>query len=140
MNDNKRLLREVALGCRCACESIRISEKYSKNKAQRELLYKYATEHKSLGERARALLGGNYPPRASMPVLMTRAHTNLSLTLRSDAPRIADLMLNGCNMGMKSIAGAKNKSPDAGAEAIALANELIRTEENMHHDMLKFVR
>ena len=140
MNDNQRLLRESAMGCRCACDSIAIARRYAKDERMRELLSKYYVEHKSLGARAQALLGHSYPRPTAMPLVMSKVHTSVSLTLRNDSPRVADLMLNGCNMGMKSIAGAKNKNPAATADAIAVANEIIRTEESMHREMLKFVR
>ena len=140
MNDNQRLLRESAMGLRCACESIAIAKKYARDKKMRDTLSKYLTEHRSLYERARTLLGQSYPKGTAMPLLMTKVHTGISLSLRNDSPRVADLMLNGCNMGMKSVASAKNKNPAATAEAITVANEIIRTEEAMHREMLKFVR
>ncbi len=140
MNDSQKLLKETARGSKYAYESISIAEDYSKNKQMQRLLAKYKDEHQRIGRRAASMLTKGAALRPTMAAAMTRIHTNVSLTLHPEASRVADLMINGCNMGIKSLSKVKNTSPCASPEAISLANELIQTEKQMIDDMLRFVK
>ena len=52
---------------------------------------------------------------------------------------IADLMTDGCNMGIKSIAKYLNKYPTALPEVKELASDVIKLEENFALDLRKFL-
>ena len=52
---------------------------------------------------------------------------------------IADLMTEGCGMGIKSLNRYLNQYTTAGDEARGLARKLIRTEENLVEDLRRFL-
>ena len=53
--------------------------------------------------------------------------------------QIADLMTDGCNMGIKSIAKYLNKYPASSSEVKELASNIIKLEENFALDLRKFL-
>jgi hypothetical protein len=53
--------------------------------------------------------------------------------------QIADLMTDGCDMGIKSIARYLNKYPTALSEVKELAADVIELEENFELDLRRFL-
>lgn len=142
MNDTARLLKESCRGCKYATESITIASDYAKDRKIKNLLDSYNSTHQHIKQKMQKEIheaGLKEASHPSMPALMTKLHMNVSLSINPSSEKIADLMINGCSMGMKSISRLKNKHPHASAEAKALADELIRTEQDMIADMLPFL-
>ena len=143
MNDTARLMKEICRGCKFATESIEIAKGYAKGNEEIGLVLDYyGKEHealkKRLSERIKEIGAEEYKnPKAA--ALMTKLHTNLTLTVNPEEAKIAELMINGCNMGIKSASKNKNKLSGASTEARALADELIKTEQKMAGDLLRFL-
>jgi hypothetical protein len=143
MNDTAKLLRESCRGCKYATESITIAMDYAKDKKIKNTLASYNSTHQAIKHKMQAKIheaGLSEASHPSMPAAMAKLHMNLSLTLNPSDSKIADLMINGCSMGMKSISKLKNKHPKASPEAHVLADELILAEKNMISDMLHFLK
>lgn len=143
MNDTVALLREVCQGCKYATESIGIAKGYARNKKIAMLLERSSAEHEKVKrEASRKIkeLGAKETSHPNMGAAMTKAHMNISLSINPKPERMAELMINGCNMGIKTVSKYKNRYSSASEESVALADELIRAERNLSDGMLGFLR
>ena len=142
MNDNVSLLQEVFSGCQYAVSSIGTAVDYVKDEDMLRVIKKYSREHSELGKRCRAALekeGGREKHAMPLPRLMSRLGINMRLSMNDSKSHVAELMINGCNMGMKSLAKERNRYTRAGTESVDLANEAIALERSMMADMLKYL-
>lgn len=143
MNDTVSLLREVCQGCKYATESIEIAKNYATDKRMASLLMRSAEEHERIKrETSRKIreLGAKEAGHPSMGAAMTKAHMSISLMLNPKPERMAELMINGCNMGVKTVAKYKNRYGAASVESVALADSLITAERDLSYGMLGFLK
>ena len=70
---------------------------------------------------------------------MAELGTEIKLMMNDDTYRIAELMVDGCNMGIKSIAKAINKYTDADSEVKNLSYEIISLEQDFMNDLLAYL-
>lgn len=52
---------------------------------------------------------------------------------------MADLMIDGCHMGVKSLHKYCNRYPDATADARKLAGQLIEEEQRLSRDLQSYL-
>ena len=70
---------------------------------------------------------------------MSRVKTNVKMALDESDKTIADLMTDGCNMGVKSLSKYLNQYPAADSESRSIAKRLIAEEENLAKDMRTYL-
>ena len=142
MNETATLLKESSRGCKYATETIGIALEYVKEPKMRTLLIKYDKEHERLkgriGEKIKEEGQKEYR-HPNMGAAMAKLHMNMSLSVNPANNRVAAIMINGCNSGVKSIAKAKNRNPKASPQSRALADELIAMENEMAKKLLDFL-
>lgn len=140
--DTIKLLRECNSGVKMAVESLDEVIPKVENHNLRHLLEKYLQEHKKLGDQTHTLLtqfhdeGKDPNPVA---VAMSWFTTHVKLSMGEVDQKIADLMTDGCNMGIKSISRYLNQYPTALLEVQSLAKDIIKVEENFMHDLRKYL-
>lgn len=142
MNESGKLMKELCRGCKFATESIKIARGYAKDKEIGRVLDYYDKEHESLKRKLSEKIhkiGEEEYKNPTVASVMTKLHTNVSLTINPEEAKIAELMINGCNMGIKTVSKNKNKLWAADSESLALADELIRTEQKMANDLLPYL-
>jgi hypothetical protein len=142
MNDTVKLMKEACQGCKYAAESIKIARGYAKNRELGLILDNYTKDHELLQSRLSKKIkerGADEYSHPKMGAAMTKLHTNVSLTMNPSPSNIAKLMINGCNMGIKTLSKKRNESRFADKEARALINELIATEQQMASELLRFL-
>lgn len=141
--ENDRLLRKACQGTKYATETISIALNYVKGRELREILNRYNKRHEALKKDIIAALGsrgeGEYA-HPSMPAEMAKMHMNISLSISNKDYRIAELMVNGCHMGIKTLWKDKNKCESDCPEAKRLTDELIRIEADMTEELLPYLR
>lgn len=136
-------MRKTDAGCKYATETISIALDYAKGRGMRELLTRYNKRHEALkGDIIKALnaRGEGEEKHPSMAAAMSRLHMNVSLGISAKDSRLAELMINGCHMGIKTIYKEKHRESGAGPEAQALADELIGIEEDMMGELYAYLR
>ena len=141
--ETSHLMRKANSGCKYATESISVALDYAKGRAIRELLTRYNKRHEALkGEIIEALnkRGEGESRHPSMAATMTKLHMNLSLSISAKDSRLAELMINGCHMGIKTLYKDKHKYSGASAEAKALTDELIGIEEELMNELYAYLR
>ena len=70
---------------------------------------------------------------------MAKAKTNVMLTVKDTDETIADLMTDGCNMGVKSLNKYLNKYKAADETSKDIAKRLINLEEQLVVDIRKYL-
>ena len=66
---------------------------------------------------------------------MSTAKTNMEMMVKPEAGTIADLITDGCNMGVKSLAKYLNQYKAADESAKDLCKRLIAIEEQLAKDL-----
>ena len=62
---------------------------------------------------------------------MSWLKTNWKLSLHPGDETVADLIVDGCNMGVKSLTRYQNQFPAASGQAKSIAGQLIDAEEQL---------
>lgn len=141
-NDTVKLLRECDAGIRMGVGSIDEVLEETENPEFKRLLQQCRSRHETLQTETDGLLeqyhdSGKAPN--PMAVGMSWMKTNWKmLTDKSDAT-IADLMTDGCNMGVKSLARYLNQYEAASEKSKDIAKRLIRLEEGLTADIRKYL-
>lgn len=143
MEDNSiKLLNECSSGCEMAVKSIAQVTEYAQGEKLVRILKSYDKKHKELDEEV-ALLLARYGEEEKEPAMMAEMGSWMKIEMKmmmhpSDG-QIAKLMMDGCNMGIKSISEYLNKYQDASKESCAAAKKLIKIEEDFMKEMKEFV-
>jgi len=143
MNDDSiQLIKEVDSGCLMAINSLHQMEEYEIPKAQNDMITRYIAKHNELQKEASRLLH-NHNETDKQPGMMASAMswltTEMKLMIHENTSEISKIMMNGCNMGIQSIREQMSKYKGAEAEAIKLAEKLIKVEEDMFSDAKEFI-
>lgn len=137
-SDTIKLLRECDAGIKMGVKSIDdvIRKVYSKN--FKELLNSCKDEHEALDRELQELLD-SYGDEGKNPSIiaegMSKMKTGIMLTVNDTDETIADLMTDGCNMGVKSLSKYLNKYAAADERSKDICKRLIKIEENLASDI-----
>jgi hypothetical protein len=142
-DDTIKLLNECNAGVKMGVESINEVIDNVKNEELRSILEKYLNDNKKLGDKTHQYLNQFHDSgKEPNPIAKTMSwfKTNIKLLQGTDVDeQIADLMTDGCNMGIKSINRYLNKYPNANEEIKGLARDLILSQERFRDDVVKFL-
>ena len=108
----------------------------------RKLLEKCKSEHENLENEIESLLekykdDGKEP--AAIAKGMSWMKTNISLAMNDSDATVADLMTDGCNMGVKSLNKYLNKYKAADEVSKDIAKRLINLEEKLAIDIREYL-
>ena len=136
------LLKECNAGCKSATDSMEQIMKYVEDEKLKELIDKYNQKHIKIGDECHDILnkmGFDEKDPSIMAKTFSFVTTEVKLMINDNSQKIAELMMDGCNMGIKSISEAINKYPDASKESISLANKLVKEEQKFMDDLKDFL-
>ena len=140
--DTVNLLRECDAGVKMGVSSIEDVLSYVEKKEMREKLEKCKTEHNKLDSDIQALLD-KYHDDGKEPNAMAKGmswiKTNMKLKMSESDATIADLMTDGCNMGVKSLNKYLNKYKAADEVSKDIAKRLINLEQELAMDMRQYL-
>ncbi|MBQ6707494.1 MAG: hypothetical protein IJM97_00940 [Clostridia bacterium] len=140
--DTIKLLRECDAGVKMGVSSIDDVLKYVKSEAYRNFLLDCKKEHEQLDREIQEQLdkfndeGKNPNPMAKG---MSWMKTNIKITLDASDSTIADLMTDGCNMGVKSLNRYLNEYKAADEFSKDICKRLINLEEKLTIQSRKFL-
>ena len=140
--DTIRLLRECDSGVKMGVASINEVLDDVKDDSFKRCLTKCRNEHEKLSteiqnELARFKDEGKNPN--PMVKTMSWMKTNMMLMVDDGDDRIADLMIDGCNMGVKSLSKYLNKYKAADERSKDIAKKLIHLEAQLAADIRCFL-
>ncbi len=140
--DTVALLKECGSGVRMGTESIRQVEDRIQSDAMRQQLVACRHKHERLGHRTDELLQ-KYGERPEEPDAMLRGmawlKTNFKMMTEFSDSSAADVLTDGCNMGVKSLTKYLNDYPQAAPEARAITKELIALEEQTVQELQPYL-
>lgn len=140
--DTIRLLRECDAGVKMGISSIDdvLDNVYSRE--FEELLSKCKEEHEKLDTEIDELLA-KYKDDGKEPAAMAKGmswiKTNIMLAVNDSDKTIADLMTDGCNMGVKSLNKYLNEYEAADEVSKDIAKRLINLEEELAINIRKYL-
>lgn len=140
--DTIRLLRECDAGIQMGISAIDEVMEQIDSDSFRKKLSECKKEHEQLDGDIRKLLeryhdeGKNPNPIAKG---MSRMKTNMKLAVNSSDETIADLMTDGCNMGVKSLHKYLNKYKAADESSKNITKKLINIEEKLATDIRSYL-
>lgn len=141
-SDTIKLLRECDAGIRMGVSSIDDVLEYVRDKTLRQYLADCKNEHDKLKEEIQILLD-EYHDDGKEPNPMAKGmswmKTNVKLIMNESDETIADLMTDGCNMGVKSLNKYLNQYKAADEKTKDITKRLINLEEKLAVDIRCFL-
>lgn len=140
--DTIKLLRECDAGIKMGVASIDEVLEYVKNDTLRQDLEKYRNEHVQLQDEIQVLLDEYHDDgKEPNPIAkgMSWMKTNVKLGMDESDHTIADLMTDGCNMGIKSLNRYLNQYKAASEKTKDITKRLIHLEEQLADQMRAFL-
>lgn len=136
--DTIRLLRECDAGVKMGVSSIEDVYPHVHSSHLKNLLDRCRDEHERLGNEIDEALGrfgddGKKP--SAVAKNMSKMKTNMMLMMHESDSTVADLMTDGCNMGVKSLNRYLNQYEAADEHAKDITKKLINLEEKLTHDV-----
>lgn len=140
--DTIKLLRECDAGIKMGVKSIDDVIDHVRSKDLKQLLNACKDEHKKLDRELQQLLD-SYHDDGKKPSLiaegMSKMKTSMKLGMDESDNTIADLMTDGCNMGVKSLNRYLNQYAAADEKSKDITKRLINLEGQLALDMRKFL-
>ena len=143
MNDDTiKMLRECNEGIKMAVNSIDEVLPKVNSESLKKRLEASKQEHEELGNETRRILG-QYGESGKDPSLMARGmswiKTNATLLADPTDNAAADIIVDGCDMGIKSLYKYKNQYKAADEQARDITDRLIQSEEHLSDDLRSFL-
>lgn len=138
----RKLLEECSIGCKMAVNSLSQVEDYIKDSNLKDLVGSYISKHKDLeAQTADALQNSGNSPKDPGALSSTFAWftTEIKLTFNDDNTQIAKLLMDGCNMGIKTLGERLNTLNQADASARSLARKIIKEEQNLMKELQAYL-
>ena len=136
--DTIKLLRECDAGVKMGMSSIDDVVKYVKSDTLRATLERCRDDHDKLDSELQGLLD-RYRDEGKEPGAiakgMSKLKTEMKLAMHDNDHTIADLMTDGCNMGVKSLSRYLNQYVAADEKSKDVTKRLISLEEKLAVDM-----
>ena len=140
--DTIKLLRECDAGIKMGVKSIDDVEKYVRSDSMKRILSSSKAEHERLENEISTMLT-NYGDDGKEPnpiaTGMSWIKTNVKLGMNHSDKTVADLMTDGCNMGVKSLSGYLNQYPAASERSKDIAKKLIKIEADLGENMRDYL-
>ena len=141
-NDTIKLLRECDAGIKMGVSSIDDVLDYVRDDQFRKCLDKCKDEHEKLKDEIQILLDKYHDdgknPNA-MAKSMSQVKTSMKLMMKESDETIADLMTDGCNMGVKSLNKYLNKYKAADEVSKDITKRLINLETDLTIDIRPYL-
>ena len=136
------LLKECDAGTKMAVASIDEVLDFVHDDNLKNLLTESKEHHETLGNELHSLLlEYNSSDKEPNPIAkgMSWMKTNVKLAMDESDATIADLITDGCNMGVKSLSRYLNQYQAADEETKDIAKKLIKQEEELSIHMRSFL-
>lgn len=140
--DTIKLLRECDAGVKMGVSSIKDVLDYAHDEKLRTFLSDNKQAHEKLDVELQALLD-RYQDDGKEPNPIAKGmswmKTNVMLVMKESDTTIADLITDGCNMGVKSLSRYLNEYAAADEQSKDICKRLIKLEEELSVQMRDFL-
>lgn len=141
-DDTVKLLKECDAGTKMAVSSINEVLDQVKDNGMKDLLYKSRNHHENLGNEIHDLLiqhGSEDKDPSAMAKGMSWMKTNMKMGMDHSDATVADLITDGCNMGIKSLHKYLNQYQAADKTSKDICGKLSDIEETLCKDLRKYL-
>lgn len=141
-SDTIKLLRECDAGIKMGVKSIEDVLDHVQNADLKDMLNACKDKHEVLGDELRKLLADYQDEGKDANIIaeaMSWMKTELKLQMNNNDKTIADLMTDGCDMGVKSLSKYLNQYEAADEKSKDIAKRLIRLEAQLAEDMRAYL-
>lgn len=140
--DTVRLLRECDAGIKMGISAIDEVMEYAHSTEMRKYLQASSEENEELKNDLQKVLA-DYHDNGKEPNQLAKGmswlKTNVKLKMNESDRTIAELMTDGCNMGIKYLNSYLNEYKAADKRSKDLAERLIKAEEKLSENMRQFL-
>lgn len=141
-SDTIKLLKECDSGSKMAVTSIDEVLEYVSDDKLKQLLQESKKHHEKLGNEIHELLRDLHV-QGKEPSMMAKGmswmKTNMKLSMDDSDNVVAELITDGCDMGVKSLYQYLNDYDEAEHAAKALCKRLISIEESLREELRKYL-
>ena len=142
MTDDVELLKECDSGVQMGIQGINevIDNAYGED--FRNMLHKYSGEHEKILSRIENKLeehGASFKEPHPIAKASSKVTTDMKLMMNDSDEKIADLVMDGCNMGIKSVSRYMNEYAAASKEVMDIANSVVVLEQNFMNDLRQYL-
>ena len=141
-SDTVKLLRECDAGTKMAVTTIDEVLESVRDSSMKQILRESKNHHEELGNEIHSLLishGTEEKDPTPMAKGMSWMKTNMKMTMDNSDSTVADLITDGCNMGVKSLKKYQNQYEAADHKSKDISEKLIRIEEKLCEDLEKYL-
>ncbi len=137
-----QLLKECDSGSKMAVSSIKEVIGDVKSEKLLKILTQTVSTHEDYGNEMHEMLNelhqeGKEPP--TIAKISSWMKINFHMLENPSDKTIASMLVDGCNMGTKSLSSYLNDYPDADSKARRLADKLIKIETDLADDLREFL-
>ena len=140
--DSIKLLKECDAGSKMAVTSLDDVLEKVENENLKALLSETKEHHEQLGNEIHKLLmeyGSEEKEPKSMAKGMSKLKTSLKMGMDDSDETVADLITDGCNMGIKSLYKYLNQYPGANSKVKDLCQRLIGIEDQLRKELRQYL-
>ena len=142
MDNNRYILNELNKGLKMGMDSIsNVSEKVQDDRFKQDLKYQYDKYNKILNDVNDELTNYDDFPKELNPMQRAMGWMGVEMNTMTDKSnsKIAEMMIQGTNMGI--IEGVKllNQNPDADEKVKSVLNKFIKFQENTVEQLKKYL-
>ena len=141
-SDTIKLLRECDAGVKMGVDSIDSVIDRVKSRTMKKTLNKSKDEHEILRAEISNMLA-RFGDDGKEPTLMAKSmshlKTNMKMMAQPNDSTVADLMTDGCNMGVKSLNKYLNQYKAADEKSKDITKKLINLEQKLALDIRDFL-
>ena len=140
--DTIKLLKECNAGAKMAVTSIDEVLESIKSDSLKKILVDSKKAHEDWGEKTHVLLSEYHnEEKEPNPIakVMSWLKVNVKLMQNECDAEVADLITDGCNMGIKSLCKYMYKYKEADQESISIAKQLVTLEESLAVELRHFL-
>ena len=141
-NHTIKLLQECSQGCKMGIKSMNQILDYVGDEKLRKLIEQYKAEHRKIEAETDRLLmhhGQDSKPPEKMATAMSWISTEMKMMMNDDDKQVAKIMMDGCNMGIKSLYKYMNQYANAESKVKNLCNNLIDIERELRKELRSYL-
>lgn len=132
--DTIELLKECDAGCKMAIDSMEQINKYVSNDQLKSIIKKYNGAHIKMEEDIHRLLNNlGEEEREPNPIAKASSwiQSEIRMMINGDSKQAANLLTDGCNMGITSLNQYKNQYKAADDKSVSMCEKLCDLETKM---------
>lgn len=142
MTDDIELLKECDSGVKMGIDGIKGVIDKAFNDGLRNTLENYEEEHVKILDTIRKKLeksGMDVKEPHPIAKINLKITTDIKMAVNDSDEKIANIMMDGCNMGIKSVSMYMNQYAGASKETMDIANSIVTLEQNFMNDLRQYL-